>query len=56
MTIDLTTGFLAGAKNQIYITDENKLEGEVEYRYTYEIVDQLPVEIEDQFNQAFAED
>jgi hypothetical protein len=55
VTIDLTTGFLAGAENQIYITDENKLEGEVEYRYTYEIVDQLPVEIEDQFKLAFME-
>lgn len=54
VTVDLNTGFLASQKNQIYINDEDKLEGAVEYRYTYETYDQLPDEIESQFNLALA--
>lgn len=55
ITIDLETGMLTGEKNQIFITNQNKLEGEVEYRYDYEKVDHLPMDIESQFNLAIGQ-
>ncbi len=55
ITIDLETGMLTGEKNQIFIPDQNKLEGEVEYRYDYEKVDHLPMDIENQFNPAIGQ-
>ncbi len=54
VTIDLTTGFITNEKNQLYIRDNSEPEGEIEYGYTYQYFEQLPVEIQDKFNQALA--
>ncbi|MGV8025477.1 MAG: hypothetical protein AB2L18_02840 [Anaerolineaceae bacterium] len=54
VTIDLITGFITNEKNQLYIRDNSEPEGEVEYSYLYQYYDQLPQEIQNKFNQAFA--
>ncbi|HAF60761.1 MAG TPA: hypothetical protein DCK95_00355, partial [Anaerolineaceae bacterium] len=51
VTIDLTTGFITGEKNQLYVRDESEPEGELEYSYTYESFDELPADIQDKFDQ-----
>jgi hypothetical protein len=55
VTIDLKTGFITGEKNQLYIMKNEKPEGEVTYNYLYQYYDQLPLEIQSKFDQAFAE-
>lgn len=54
VTIDLTTGFITGEKDQLYVMDRDEPEGELEYSYLYQYYDQLPQEIQNKFNQAFA--
>ena len=51
VTIDLTTGFITGEKNQLYVRDESEPEGELEYSYTYQSFDELPADIQDKFDQ-----
>lgn len=51
VTIDLTTGFITGEKNQLYVRDEGEPEGELEYSYTYESFEELPADIQDKFDQ-----
>ena len=51
VTIDLTTGFITGEKNQLYVRDEVEPEGELEYSYIYESFDELPADIQDKFDQ-----
>ena len=52
VTIDLITGFLTNEKTQLYVADNQMPEGEIEFSYSYQYYEQLPPEIQSQFDQA----
>jgi len=54
VTIDLITGFLTNEKYQLYVADNQKPEGETEYSYSYQYYEQLPPEVQSQFDQVLS--
>lgn len=54
VTIDLITGFLTDEKYQMYVADNQKPESEIEYGYSYQYYEQLPPEIQSQFDQVLS--